>query len=486
MGPLFYLLIFLGIVAFFVYYNIRSSGAPKKVVKSSGDEVDVAEVTEATRSFSDVQARRNDKDEARIALDDARGQRVGGVDSGYMDALAYIDENMTQKQKGKRSGGEDGTLELTDRKKGPNLGAAGAPEANIRPQDMKNLIVYEAPEPPVAPVVAPSTVHLTGFETNRFLPRGTLIPVYFLTNVQTRLLEDIVILGVAENVIFNHRVQLPFGTRLLGTAAAGAQGTRIAINIDTILYPDGSELPISALGKDVDRGPGVKGYYIPQPLWVQLLPYVNEFVASYIDTFQKTREQQTTGLTPGGITVSQTQQVTDYSDPGTVALASASTALRDQMKFTQQQLNSVYQPYTVIPVGTAAFVQLRSAVDLTSGSVNGASKSTMPILPGFQQNPITPSGTINNQVLPVEQRLELRQGMGYGYNPQAMRALQQIGANSGTLTGEGVPNTGTGIVPLNQAASPFPDLNNPTYRNQINTQNQQGLERGANRAFGLQ
>jgi len=119
----------------------------------------------------------------------------------------------------------------------------------------------------------------TGFDTNDFLPRGTIFPVYILSTVQTVNQEDMVVLGVAENVVFQHKIQLPFGTHLLGTAAASNFEDRVMINVDTILYPDGKELPISAFLKDAsDLSSGVKGYYIPQPYAVQMTPFVAEFI----------------------------------------------------------------------------------------------------------------------------------------------------------------------------------------------------------------
>ena len=256
-----------------------------------------------------------------------------------------------------------------------NVAADGeAEEIRIDP---KELIVFnstrDVQKPVSVKVAAP-----TGFETKRFLPRGHMFPVYFLTTVQTVGQQDMVVLGVAENVIFQHKVQIPIGTRLLGTAAATNFEDRIAINIDTILYPDGRELPISAFLKDAsDLSVGVRGYYIPQPLRIQMVPYVNEFMASWLDAVVERSSSS-----------SATFDVTGDSLEGTADL------IRDQAERIQERLDRRYPEKIVIPIGTKAFVQIRSALDLTLASINGSANNDQPILPGFENNVIRPNGMV--------------------------------------------------------------------------------------------
>lgn len=243
-----------------------------------------------------------------------------------------------------------------------------------------SLIVYDASrDTKVQDKPAANTVK-TGFETADFLPRGHFFPVYILSTIQTVNQEDIVILGVAENVIFQHKVQLPFGTRLLGTAAGSNFEDRVAVNVDTILYPDGRELPISAFLKDAsDLSSGVKGYYIPQPMRVQLTPYINEFIAAWTQA------------------ATQRYSGTREGDNGIVALAGAEQSanlIREQAQKIQQRLDRRYPEKVVVPIGTKAFVQLRAPLDLTRARVAGSLGNNQPILPGYENNPISPSGVV--------------------------------------------------------------------------------------------
>lgn len=422
-GPLIYIVIALTILGLFLYYNLRTSGnPPARMAVTPTTNVDVDKVTNAAANFSDVGI-------PSTPVPSAPNASPGG------DSMDYLKTFRTNAVSARETG-EDGELALTPdvTPTPPPITLQATPPPNI---DVATLR-YKAPTPPPSPVVSATPLPISsGFETNNFLPRGALIPVYFLTTVKTGTLEDMVMLGVAENVIFNHRVQLPFGTRLLGSASAAGDGDRIAINVDTILFPNGDELPISGLAKDTDRGPGVRGYYIPQPLWVQILPYVNNFLAAYLDTLQETFTATTTFNQNGTLITSQQQQIDQFS-PQTQLAASASEALRDATQVTMASLNALYKPYIVIPPGTAAFVQLRQATDITRRQVNGSVNNPMPILPGFQNNPIPPSG------------------------------LKEPGSVSGG--NEFNPVTS---LPFPTTRGPIPDLSDPTTRRQTNQNSQQ-------------
>lgn len=223
----------------------------------------------------------------------------------------------------------------------------------------------------------------TGFDTKNFLPRGFFFPVYLLTTVQTVNQEDIVVLGVAENVIFQHKVQLPFGTRLLGSAGASNFEDRVMINIDTILYPDGRELPISAFAKDSsDLASGIRGYYIPQPLRVQLAPYANEFIAAWTQAAADRFSERAKNNTDGN------------SDPVTEQYDIASNLIREQARKLQTKLDRRYPEKVVVPIGTKAYVQLRAPLDLTAARIAGSLDNRQPILPGYENNPVSAGGVV--------------------------------------------------------------------------------------------
>jgi|GEM_PF-2243190 hypothetical protein len=221
----------------------------------------------------------------------------------------------------------------------------------------------------------------TGFDTNDFLPRGTIFPVYILSTVQTVNQEDMVVMAVAENVIFQHKIQLPFGTRLLGTAGGSNFEDRVMIDVDTILYPDGRELPISGFLKDAsDLSSGVRGYYIPQPFAIQMTPFVAEFIDLWTQaTAQRFSSEHISSN--GGTTY-------------TSALSNASDLINQQANKIQTRLDRRYIEKVVVPIGTKAYVSLRSPLDLTKAHIAGSLDSKQVALPGFENNPIAPNGTL--------------------------------------------------------------------------------------------
>jgi hypothetical protein len=391
-GPLVYILLSLGILALFVYYNYRASEVAKPQTRNTAEaQVDerAANVTEGDTS----------RPRPRFNLPvGPTGENVSMLDQ--FERARQLDPEVTDENDTRDN---EPDLILVTPTPGPTPIIA-QPVPTVMQIDPAQLVV-EGVQPTPTPVTdnrppnpSPPRPRPSGFETKNFLPRGAVIPVYILSMVKTGDMEDMVEMGVAKNVVFNGKVQLPFGTRILGSAAMAGDGDRVAINVDTILFPNGDELPISATVKDMDRGPGVRGYYIPQPLWVQLLPYVNNFLAAYLNTLQKTITTDVTYVTPNGMTITQQQQVADMSDSQTQLLSSASESLQQATIVTMQELNKLYKPYLVVPPGTPAFVQLRQATDLTRRRVNGSIYSPMPpvqggpTLPGFENNPIGPAG----------------------------------------------------------------------------------------------
>lgn len=457
MGPLFYILIALGILGLFLYYNIRMSGNPEAVKERPKNRQDVNQISEAANAFQGV---REKKDPARgsLPVGDATPQPdVQGSPQSFLDTFNYVN-NLDAKASRDKKSQTDGTLGLATPsprvQTSPVVTATPAPPERFTPTIFYNLTPTPSPTPLPSITPAPS-----GFETNNFLPRGALIPVYFLSMVKTGSLEDLVILGVAENVILNHQVQLPFGTRLLGSAAADGDGDRVAVNIDTVLFPNGEELPISGIAKDIDRGPGVRAYYIPQPMWVTLLPYVNNFIAAYLNTLQKTITATTTAVTPNGTTVSQSQQVADLTNPQTALVNSASQALQNATQVTMQQINQLYKPYLVIPPGTPAFIQLRQATDITRKRINGSENNPMGILPGFRNNPIPPAG-LNEP--------------GDEPNNNASNVLPLTGQNTGVQFIPNIPVSPQGNS-RNSNSGAVPDLTSNRIRANITDANQSGL-----------
>jgi hypothetical protein len=197
------------------------------------------------------------------------------------------------------------------------------------------------------------------------VPRGTLIYVYLLTTVDTSNPAAVLQFGAARNLSFHHRLQLPFGTRFLGKLAGPPARDRLNLAIDTVLFPEGSELPVSATAVEADElgenlRPGIAAAFFPPPAWAQLAPYISDFATGYLGLLES-RAQRPFAIGFGGATLSTA------SESARPPLDEASAqAIQD---FTQARLKDIsqrYASYYLIPAGTACWLELEADLDLNA------------------------------------------------------------------------------------------------------------------------
>lgn len=202
--------------------------------------------------------------------------------------------------------------------------------------------------------------------SQNFLPAGQLIPVIFITGMDTRGKNGNFILAqLARPNVAQHHVQLAavrflckFEEELLGTDETES---RLSISADRILFPNGTERSLSgAHFYDArDKSFGVVATHIVPPLWKQLLP---TFIAD-----------MSSGLLQG----SQTQ-VTNLSNGSNTTVGSTTNALKQggadaiqgAGQIYIQQLQKENQPYSVLPPGRVAFIMTEAPIDLSGAEVN--------------------------------------------------------------------------------------------------------------------
>jgi hypothetical protein len=221
------------------------------------------------------------------------------------------------------------------------------------------------PEPASAPAPAPASDPV---------PRGTLIQVVLLTAVDTGNPAAVLQFAAARGLVFGHRLRLPFGTRFLGRLSGPPARDRLNLAVDTVLYPDGLELPIRASAVEADDSgaslrPGVAADFVPPPAWVRAAPYVSGAVTGYLGLLEAQAERPV-GIGIGGLTL---------SSPGARAPLdqAAADAVRD---FTQAQLKELgdrYAGHFLIPAGTVFWLQLDA--DLVLGAAAGRAAPPRPL-----------------------------------------------------------------------------------------------------------
>jgi hypothetical protein len=245
--------------------------------------------------------------------------------------------------------------------------ASGRDPSGIATGDASSLwFAYRdsaADGPPAQPAQsAPASAPNAG---DYFVPRGTLIEVCLLTDVDTGNPSAVIQFAAERTLIFNHREQLPFGTRFLGQLSGQTLRNRVNLTADTILYPDGLELPVSASAVEADDTgaairPGVAAYYFPPPAWAQAAPYVSDFVTGYMGLLQSRAQPQLTVGT-GAFSV----QSSGTGSPEAPLYQASAAAIQN---FTQARLKEIEQRYAshyLVPAGTVCWLQVSSDLDLS-------------------------------------------------------------------------------------------------------------------------
>jgi hypothetical protein len=264
--------------------------------------------------------------------------------------------------------------------------------ATIPELNMSELIVFQAEKKTETPTPSVPAPEPTGFETGNFLPRGTQLRAVLLSKIETGRTESFVTLGISRNEKFGGAFRLLYGTRLLGTVSQEATRNRVQINVDTILFENGKELPISAVVLDVDQMVGVRGEYKDPPIDTQALPYIarigNALLAGAIST-----EQRSEVVSAQGVSIVNQVDVPRQTLPNQLAQA-GQDIIRDISSRYVARAVEQNLPYIEVARGTEVIVQLRSAIDLSAARVDGSRDNRQQPAPGFENNPFSPSGQL--------------------------------------------------------------------------------------------
>jgi hypothetical protein len=265
-------------------------------------------------------------------------------------SLRPLDENVAGRQRVASSGY-------------PELPPAFAAEAAA---GGKPLVAYRDPQAEAGPGGPAGRAGGAIDPSLAIVPRGTLVEVYLLTTVDTSNPAAVLQLGAARPLVFHRRRLLPFGTRFLGRLVGGPMRDRLNLGIDTILYPDGRELPIRAAAVEADEDggslrPGIAARYYPPPAWVELAPYVSDVITGYLGLLES-RASSPVAVGLGGLSLQ-----TAASEPRTALYQASAQAIQDFAQARLKELGQRYASFYLVPAGTACWLQLESDLDLGAG-----------------------------------------------------------------------------------------------------------------------
>ena len=190
------------------------------------------------------------------------------------------------------------------------------------------------------------------------LARGSLLPVFLLTSVDTSNPAAVLQFGLADDVTQHGSCRLRLGTHLLGKLAGRPMRGRLGLTVDTVLYPEGNQRPIAAtaveanaLGSDIR--PGLAATFVPTPAWAQTVPYLSDFATGFLGLLQS-RAQERLAVGATGLTL---QPSVPNEMQGSASQAGGQ-AINDFTRARLREIEDRYAAYYYIPAGTECWMQL--------------------------------------------------------------------------------------------------------------------------------
>lgn len=214
------------------------------------------------------------------------------------------------------------------------------------------------------------TRRISGFENQNFLPRGYRIPVVLLGRFETGGMDNLVEFAVVENVVFQNKVILDKGVRILATGSQGAVRSRVTFSPETILYPDGRELSISGLVKSLDGHTGLNGEYVQPPIGVDIAGYSGPLLEALAVMATET-ESRTEVISSDSATVTQSRDVAEEFSARNALIGAAQEIGQRRIEDRLVDYIERNAPYVKVDPGTRGYVILSSAVDFETAMIGG-------------------------------------------------------------------------------------------------------------------
>lgn len=314
-----------------------------------------------------------------------------------------------------------------------------------------------------------------------FLPMGTFIPCVLDGDIVTSTLTSSVWANVVIDVTFRRQLQLPKGlVKIRGTTAIEPTQDVVDVVFDTMLFSDGTELPISGFAYAAFdpryphrfRTRGIPGEIIVPPMWIKFQSLVlaaalgasDAYIQNYIAENSNSSSTWTPISVPNGTngtttTWAQTQgnQVNNQIWP-TIGLTAAQGALTLLVNDISKDAEK-YKPYLIVDKGTPFFIQLESTVDIDSRRINGyaiskdeelkrnieLAKQGVP-MPDNKQ--IYPPGDARAKYTgQAGTEGNTSQGQAQNQMTQSQKLLNTLGAKTGFPSSPAGATGGTGAVP---------------------------------------
>ncbi len=189
------------------------------------------------------------------------------------------------------------------------------------------------------------------YQSENIVPLGSMIKCLLIHNIVTNNFKSPVVVQVWENFNFGGKLLLPFGTRIYGTARAGRERDRILVTFHTIMFQDGKEVKIKALGLSEDGSAGLTGWIVNKHNKKLIIEMVLNFFSGLALGLQETATNAVTSLPQ--VTVSSRNAV----------LEGVGNTFNKEAKRIQKDLDKA-DGYAIVTAGTELVVYFEKSTDM--------------------------------------------------------------------------------------------------------------------------
>ena len=154
------------------------------------------------------------------------------------------------------------------------------------------------------------------------LASGTSLPAKILNRVVTSEPRSPVVAVITATAVDSGGVEIPVGTKVLGTAEANSGSDRVQVMFHTMVFETGREITFNAVAVMPDGSNGIAGDYHSQMLKKEGGRFLSHFTAGFANSY---KDREAGGVFPlepgnlknaalGGISESASEQAKAYAD----------------------------------------------------------------------------------------------------------------------------------------------------------------------------
>ncbi len=187
--------------------------------------------------------------------------------------------------------------------------------------------------------------------SDQIVPLGSMVDCLLIHNIVTNNYSAPVIAQVWEDFYFDGKLLLPFGTRIYGTARAGKERDRVLVAFHTIVFQDGTEVPIKAVGLSADGSAGLTGILVSKQNKKRILMMALNFLSGVALGLQETATNAVTGLT----------QITTNSR--NAVLEGVANTFEKEARMLEKEINAA-EGYAIIIAGNKLIVYFEKSTDV--------------------------------------------------------------------------------------------------------------------------